>query len=279
MRVDCDTLDDVSDVDEIRRTLALYSRYNDEKDSTAWSELWTESGSVMDRSGKYVGRPAIKAFVDGINVDNPDRDTLHFCANSVIALNGDAAEAHTDIVFVSRPSNPPGEWSVGSINHYTDQLVRDGTQWLFEDRRIDRRPTVRTPLAEMRVGTPLGDHEEIRRALALYAQMVDSKDATGWSEQFAANGTFHTRKGDYTGRAAIKQFIEQQFANESADRNTAHLGTNSVISVDGDTAQVATDCLVFEKLGEHPWTVLQVSRASDRLIREDGVWRFTWKEA
>ena len=184
----------------------------------------------MDRSGKYVGRPAIKAFVDSINVENPDRDTLHFCANSVIALNGDTAEAHTDIVFVSRPNNPTGAWSVGSINHYTDQLVRHGSQWFFQDRRIDRRPTVRTPLSELSVGSPLGEHEEIRRVLALYAQMVDSKDAIGWSEQFAANGTFHTRKGDHTGRAAIKQFIEQQFANEPSDRNTAHLGTNLVIS-------------------------------------------------
>jgi hypothetical protein len=269
----------VSDVDEIRRTLALYSRYNDEKDSTAWSKLWTENGSVMDRSGKYVGRPAIKAFVDGINVANPDRDTLHFCANSVIALNGDTAEAHTDIVFVSRPTNPVGGWSVGSINHYTDRLARSGTQWLFEDRRIDRRPTVRTPLTELAIGVPLGDHEDIRRTLALYAQMADSKDASGWSEQFATNGTFHTRRGDHTGRAAIKQLIEQQFANEPADRNTAHLGTNSVIRVEGDTAEVATDSLVFEKFGDQPWTVLQVGRSHDRLIREDGAWRFTWKEA
>ena len=35
----------VSDVEEIRRTLALYSRFNDEKDSLAWSQLWTEDGS------------------------------------------------------------------------------------------------------------------------------------------------------------------------------------------------------------------------------------------
>jgi 3-phenylpropionate/cinnamic acid dioxygenase small subunit len=269
----------VSDVDQIRRTLALYSRYNDEKDSTAWSRLWTEDGSVMDRSGRYVGRPAIKAFVDGINAANPDRDTLHFCANSAIAVDGDAAEAHTDIVFVSRPTNPTGAWSVGGINHYTDRLVRQGSEWLFQDRRIDRRPTVRTPLRELGVGPPMDGHEEIRRTLALYAQMVDSKDATGWSEQFATNGTFHTRTGDHTGRTAIKEFIERQFAAEPAVRNTAHLGTNSVIVVDNDAAQVATDYLVFEKIGEQPWTVLRVSRSQDRLVRDKGAWRFTWKEA
>jgi hypothetical protein len=279
------TIRGVSDVDEIRRTLALYARFNDEKDSTAWSQLWTEDGAVTDRSGTYVGRPAIKQFVDGINEANPHRDTLHFCANSVIALDGDTAQAHSDIVFVSRPTSPndpatpTGPWAVGNINHYTDRLARSGTQWLFVDRRIDRRPAVRTPLAELPVGSPVDDQEAIRHTLALYAQLVDSKDATGWSLQFAPTGTFHTQHGDHTGRAAIERFMAQQFATEPAERNTAHLGVNAVIAIDGDTAQLTSDALVFEKIGEAPWTVLRVSRAEDRLIRVDGAWRFVWKEA
>jgi 3-phenylpropionate/cinnamic acid dioxygenase small subunit len=268
----------VSDVDEIRRTLALYSRHNDEKDSTTWSELWTEDGSVTDRSGTYVGRADIKRFVDGINEANPDRDTLHFCANSVIALDGDTAQAHTDIVFVSRATNPAGPWTAGNINHYTDRLARQGSKWLFQQRRIDRRPTVRTPLAGLSLGTPPDDHEAIRRTLALYAQMVDSKDATGWSEQFATNGTLHTSDGDHSGRPAIQRFIEQQFASEPPDRNTAHLIANSVIEVTSDSAQVTSDCLVFEKIGDEPWSVLRVSRAHDRLVREDGAWRLAWKD-
>jgi hypothetical protein len=268
----------VSDVDGIRRTLALYSRYNDEKDSTAWSELWTEDGAVTDRSGTYVGRADIKRFVDGINEANPDRDTLHFCANAVVALNGDAAQAHTDIVFVSRPTNPTGSWALGNINHYTDRLARHGASWLFEDRRIDRRPTVRTPLADLHLSPATDDHEAIRRTLALYAQMVDSKDAVGWIEQFATNGTLHTSGGDVSGRSAIKRHIEQEFAREAPGRNTVHLIANSVIEVTGDAAQVTSDCLVFEKIGDAPWAVLSVGRVHDRLVREDGAWRFTWKE-
>jgi 3-phenylpropionate/cinnamic acid dioxygenase small subunit len=266
-----------SDVDQIRRTLALYSRYNDYKDSTPWSELWTEAGWVISWTGEYAGRPAIKRFVDRINERAPDRETLHFCANSVIALDGDVADAHTDIVFFSRPTNPAGPWAVGGINHYTDRLARQGTDWLFYERRIDRRPWIRSPLSDLRVGTRMSEHEEIRRTLALYAQLVDNKDPTGWSEQFAANGTFHTRSGDHAGRPAIKAFIEHQFDHEPAGRNTAHLGTNSVINVAGETADVLTDWLVFESIGEGPWTILRVSRSNDRLIREDGAWRFAWK--
>jgi hypothetical protein len=268
----------VSHVDGIRRTLALYSRFNDEKVSTDWSELWTEDGAVTDRSGTYVGRADIKRFVDGINEANPDRDTLHFCANAVIALNGDTAQAHTDIVFVARPTNPSGSWAVGSINHYTDRLARRGSDWLFEDRRIDRRPTVRTALAELDLSPPTDDHEAIRRTLALYAQMLDSKDAAGWSEQFAANGTLHTAAGDVAGRPAIKRHIEQQLASEARGRNTARLIANSVIDVSGDSAQASSDCLVFETIGDAPWAVLSVSRMRDRLVREDGAWRFAWKE-
>jgi 3-phenylpropionate/cinnamic acid dioxygenase small subunit len=270
----------VSDVDDIRRTLALYSRYNDEKDSTAWSELWTENGSVTDRSGTYVGRPAIKRFVDGINEANPDRDTIHWCANSVISVAGDTGLAHTDIVFAARPTSPDAQWTVSGINHYTDRLVRSGPKWLFESRRIDPRPNVRIPLSELQLSPPMNDEEAIRRTLAFYAQTVDSKDATGWSEQFATNGTFHSsRRGDQTGRPAIKEYMERQFANEPAGRNTAHLGANAVIEIDGDTAHVTGDWLTFEKIGDAPWTVLSMRRAHDRLVREDGAWRFAWKES
>jgi hypothetical protein len=268
----------VSDVDEIRRTQALYSRFNDEKDSTAWSQLWTESGAVTDRSGRYIGRPAIKQFVDGINANNPERDTLHFCANSVIGIHGDTAWAHTDIVFVSRPTNPVGQWTVGSINHYTDHLVRGGSTWLFQDRRIDRRPTIRTPLADLSLGDPPDDQEAIRRTLALYAEMADSKDATGWSEQFAINGVFRTHGQEHVGRQAIKQFMQQQLADEATGRDTLHLGANAAIALERDSADVISDWLVLEKTGDNPWSVAHVGRAHDRLVREDRTWRFTSKE-
>ena len=268
----------VSDVDEIRRTLALYSRFNDEKDSAAWSELWTENGAVTDRSGTYVGRAAIKRFVDGINEKNPDRDTLHFCANPLITLDGDTARAYTDIVFVSRPTNPLGPWVLGNVNHYTDRLVRSGSRWLFEDRRIDRRPLIHPSLADLHLSPPADQEEAIRRALALYAQLLDNKDSTGWSEQFALHGTFHTTNGDHTGRQAIKQPMERQIANAPSDHHTAHFGANAVITLDGDSAQVTGDWLTLESVGEQPWSVLRVSRTSDRLVREDGAWRFTWKE-
>lgn len=217
--------------------------------------------------------------MDGINEANPDRDTIHWCANSLIAEDGDTALAHTDIVFAARPTTPGAQWTVNGINHYTDRLVRSGSKWLFEERRIDPRPNVRVPLSDLPLGPPLNDEEAVRRTLALYAQMVDSKDASGWSEQFATNGAFHSRRGDQVGRPAIKQYIEQQFANEPGGRNTAHLGTNAVIEIDGDTAQVTGDWLTFEKIGDAPWTVLSVRRAHDRLVREDGAWRFAWKEA
>ena len=78
-------------------------------------------------------------------------------------------------------------------------------------------------LAELDLSPSTDDHEAIRRTLALYAQMLDSKDAAGWSEQFAANGTLHTAAGDVAGRPAIKRHSEQQLASEAPGRNTAPL--------------------------------------------------------
>ena len=268
----------VSEVDDIRRTLALYSRFNDEKDSTCWSQLWTENGAITDRSGTYVGHAAIKRFLDGLVENNPHRDTLHFCANPLISIDGDTARAHTDILAVARSTNPVGPWVLGQVNHYTHRLVRSGSQWLFEERRIDRRPLIHSSLAELQLGPPADDHDAILRTLALYAQLLDNKDFTGWGEQFALNGTFHTANGDHTGRPAIKQHVEREYANKPTDYHTAHFGANAAITQDADSAQVTGDCLTLESVGEQPWSVLRVSRTGDRLVREDRGWRLTWKE-
>jgi uncharacterized protein (TIGR02246 family) len=164
------------------------------------------------------------------------------------------------------------------VNHYTDRLVRHGSRWLFEDRRIDRRPLVHPSLAELELSPPADDQEAIRRTLALYAQLLDNKDTTGWCEQFTPDGTFHTDNGNHTGRQAIKQFMERQVADKPADYHTAHFGANAVVTLDRESAQASADWLTLESIGEQPWSVLRVSRTTDRLVRNDGEWRFTWKE-
>jgi hypothetical protein len=117
--------------------------------------------------------------------------------------------------------------------------------------------------------------DPIRRTLALYPLRHDSRDATGYAALFAENGRFvGANNASHAGRAAIKQFIVELYATQPANRRTKHLCGNSLIDVHGDTAEAETDFVAYERLGDAPWQVHTVGRYFDRLVREEGEWRF-----
>ena len=56
------------DEEQIRLTLALYSRLNDYKDEEAWTLLYAPDAVVVARAGQeWHGRNAIRAFMRDIN--------------------------------------------------------------------------------------------------------------------------------------------------------------------------------------------------------------------
>ncbi len=248
----------VSDVDEIRRrTLALYSRSNDEKDSTAWPQLWTENGAVTDRSGTYVrrGRSSVRGW------DQRKQPRLRHAP--LLRQPGDRDQRGT------QPSPTPtswssrgrpircanGPWATSIITIQValpfavsaakvDQLVRGGSTWLFLDRRIDPRPTIRTRQA--------GASNSRQRSL-LRARQRACRSANDQAVHGAAIGT----------RTCRSQY--------------ATCWLNTIIAVDGDSADQLR-LPVLEKLNDEPWFVLHVGCAHDRLVREDRAWRFASKE-
>ncbi|MGV9386889.1 nuclear transport factor 2 family protein [Nonomuraea sp. NPDC003707] len=55
-----------------------------------------------------------------------------------------------------------------------------------------------------------------------------------------------------------------------------HVNTNIVVEVDGDTAEVASDLLVYDKVDSGAWTLTAVGRYQDLMARQaDGNWLFT----
>jgi hypothetical protein len=47
----------------------------------------------------------------------------------------------------------------------------------------------------------------------------------------------------------------------------------------GDQAEAISDLLVYDKVGDGPWTLVTVGRCRDRLARQaDGGWLFTSRE-
>jgi hypothetical protein len=123
----------VSDEDEIRHTLASYAQHNDDRNAVAWSELFAEDGRFVPGGAEYVGRPAIRGFIDTHYANTPDRQTKHLCGLPVISIDGDSATAASDVLYYDR--HGASSWRIAGINHYADRLVRSGDRWLFLERR------------------------------------------------------------------------------------------------------------------------------------------------
>jgi 3-phenylpropionate/cinnamic acid dioxygenase small subunit len=118
------------------------------------------------------------------------------------------------------------------------------------------------------------EQEEVRRTLALYAHRHDGRDVDGYAELFARDGSFVSARAEHRGRGAVKEFIADLYRTQPKDRRTKHLCGNSIVDVDGQTARAVTDFVAYERLGDGAWQVHTIGQYQDRLILEDGMWRF-----
>src|SRR5437764_11182245 len=141
------------DEEQIRLTLALYSRYNDYKDEEAWTLLYAPDAVVVARGGQeWHGRNAIRGFMRDINTRQGHRDTCHLSGNVVIAIDGDTAKLDADMLFHERTGEGP--WRNSQLNRYTADLVRGGPGWLFSRWAIQPRLTVTSRTAQLGPGGP-----------------------------------------------------------------------------------------------------------------------------
>jgi hypothetical protein len=120
----------------------------------------------------------------------------------------------------------------------------------------------------------MSDEEEIRHVLAVYVQRTDDGDAAGKSELFAEDAIYLPTTGSFVGRKAIFDELARRQSARPADRRTKHLCGNSVIAINGDSAEAATDYVVYQRSGDEPWTILVVGRYVDRFVRDGGRWLY-----
>ena len=93
----------------------------------------------------------------------------------------------------------------------------------------------------------MSDEDKIRQLLATYVQKTDDFDARGKSDLFAEDGKYYPASGEVVGREAIY--------------NT--------------TADAATDYVVYRRVGEDPWQIMQIGRYYDRFVRRGDTWFFS----
>jgi hypothetical protein len=125
----------------------------------------------------------------------------------------------------------------------------------------------------------LEDREAIRHLLERYIELNESRDYRAYSRLFASNGELKLRRGGATGPENIYQFMQTNFgaplSATSMLRNAAHILSNVVIEVDGDTASARSRWALLSPAKEDGAPrVAQSGFYTDKLVREKGEWKF-----
>jgi uncharacterized protein (TIGR02246 family) len=115
----------------IRRTLGEYSQHYDDGRFDEWAELFTTDARLVLAGAVTEGREAIRKKM--MPIQAAGGPCLHVTTNSLIDVDGDAATATTDYLFV-RPT--ADGLSIIAAGRYHDSLVRDGMRWRFHERSI-----------------------------------------------------------------------------------------------------------------------------------------------
>ena len=123
--------------DAIREVLAEYCFRLDAGRYEDMAALFTADGTWDTAFGKATGHAGIAALARDIRAragGNRPR-AIHLVTNIVIALNGENATVRSNWTVVQ--NNPAGP-KIGSGGGYADQMAKQGGQWLFRYRKIDR---------------------------------------------------------------------------------------------------------------------------------------------
>ncbi|MGH2366440.1 MAG: nuclear transport factor 2 family protein [Chloroflexota bacterium] len=122
----------------------------------------------------------------------------------------------------------------------------------------------------------MSDHEGIRHTMAQFSHFLDGRQFRQWADLFTEDGRFN----ELAGREAIFDMISHAELASQPELRRKHTIENLVIDVHADEAEVASDLVMFDRIGDGPWTI-RIGRYQDRMVRQAGRWlfaqrRLTW---
>jgi uncharacterized protein (TIGR02246 family) len=123
---------------------------------------------------------------------------------------------------------------------------------------------------------PTEDVHAIRRLKHEYCFAIDGGDYETWTSLFTEDGRFVRDSGEtFEGHEEIHRFASEGF--DEAFEHSAHVVTNPVIDVEGDTATGRWYLLLFyrDADGNGGWTQASYD---DRYRKVDGEWRVASSE-
>lgn len=285
----------------IRRTIAEYCEFYDERLFDAFEGLWTEEATfrVHGRPGGAKGPKEIAAYLErrtqSTRGPQPTLRTMHGSFNPLLDIHGNEAEAWCDYCAFSVRG---GAFAIGG-GRYHFRLVRAGEHWLIAD--LEARliaPEVARPRPDD-VGWPqqvtagpgpsmyldgrsrplarMDEREEVRRTIAEYAQLYDERRYDEFAQIWTAEATFRVagRPGGVQGRTAIAAYLERRTNTKRGPQpslRALHGVFTPQIELAGREAVVRADYMAVSMKPEG-LSIGSAGRYHFRLVREPDRWR------
>jgi uncharacterized protein (TIGR02246 family) len=125
------------------------------------------------------------------------------------------------------------------------------------------------------MATDNDDKNAIREVLATYCFHLDADRFDEMAALFTEDGTWDTAFGKGTGRAGI---VAQARSIATGPRlGRAHLTTNIVIQLDGDTATVQSNWAVVTNSDAGP-KIGSAGAYADQMVKQNGRWYFRYRK-
>jgi len=112
------------------------------------------------------------------------------------------------------------------------------------------------------------DEEDIRKALARYCRLFDTKEWGDLDSIFIDDATLTSRRGTVAGRSAVVEDLKGALQGFNGTLFTS----NEIITVTGETAQMTSDFL-----GVDNNAILAFGTYDDTLVKSGGNWLFASK--
>lgn len=114
--------------------------------------------------------------------------------------------------------------------------------------------------------------DAIRELLAVYCFHLDADEFVAMAALFTEDGVWETAFGTGRGRDGIVAQARSIAATGPRPRR-AHLTTNIVITLDGDSAQVRSNWTVVQNMPSGPG-ISSGGAYFDQVVKQDGRWLF-----
>jgi ketosteroid isomerase-like protein len=292
----------LTDIEAVRRTIAEYCTLYDEHLFDEFEQLWTENAvfRVEGREGGTQGRKEIAAYLEkkGAGVKRGAQPTLravHGGFTPIIDIDGDRARAAADYLYFGMGD---GAFQIMSGGRYHFQMVKQADRWriaeletrlLSSDLARPRPDGLAWPdqIASPSGGgslrsTPqreLSDIEAVRRTVVEYAQAHTDGRYAEFQDIWVENATFRVqgREGSIVGSEKIRDYHAGRTGRDGAapEAPSDYRGAlNSLIDVDGDTAEARADFISFGG-GRLPFKIISGGRYVFRMVKQSDRWRIT----